>query len=120
LIAIVVTHPKSKPYHFFSGVALSGDPNYGIILESYPFVARKLLSEDRPEIQRALQQVLYSKTSNGMQGTRLSVLLNSALGVVSRQTGGAFVDFDSIPEDGVDLTTSVKFLLSPKAGKEKA
>jgi len=30
------------------GVALSGDPNYGIIMESYPFVARKLLKEDRP------------------------------------------------------------------------
>jgi len=37
------------------GIALTGDPNYGIILESYPFVARKLLSEDRPEIQKALQ-----------------------------------------------------------------
>ena len=30
------------------GIALTGNPNYGIILESYPFVARKLLSEDRP------------------------------------------------------------------------
>eukprot|EP00596_Hydrurales_sp_CCMP1899_P003506 CAMPEP_0119051186 /NCGR_PEP_ID=MMETSP1177-20130426/72890_1 /TAXON_ID=2985 /ORGANISM="Ochromonas sp, Strain CCMP1899" /LENGTH=858 /DNA_ID=CAMNT_0007030309 /DNA_START=118 /DNA_END=2694 /DNA_ORIENTATION=- len=98
------------------GVALSGDPSYGIILESYPFVARKLLSEDRPEIQRALQQVLYAKGADGLQTTRLSVLLNSALGVVARQSGGAFVDFDSIPEGAVDLTTSVKFLLSPKAG----
>lgn len=40
------------------GIALTGDPNYGIILESYPFVARKLLSEDRPEIQKALQGTL--------------------------------------------------------------
>ena len=40
------------------GIALSGDPNYGIILESYPFVARKLLSEDRPELQKALQVML--------------------------------------------------------------
>lgn len=97
------------------GVALTGDPSYGIILESYPFVARKLLSEDRPEIQRALQQVLYAKGGDGLQTTRLSVLLNSALGVVARQSGGAFVDFDSIPEGAVDLTTSVKFLLSKKA-----
>jgi aarF domain-containing kinase len=97
------------------GVALTGDPSYGIILESYPFVARKLLSEDRPEIQRALQQVLYAKGGDGLQTTRLSVLLNSALGVVARQSGGAFVDFDSIPEGAVDLTTSVKFLLSEKA-----
>merc|ERR1712003_269368 len=42
------------------GVALTGNPDYGIIMESYPFIARKLLQEDRPEIQQALQQVLYS------------------------------------------------------------
>ena len=29
------------------GIALTGDPNYGIIMEAYPFVARKLLREDR-------------------------------------------------------------------------
>jgi predicted unusual protein kinase regulating ubiquinone biosynthesis (AarF/ABC1/UbiB family) len=61
------------------GIALTGDPNYGIIMEAYPFVARKLLSEDRPEIQRALQEVLYAK-SGDISSTRLSVLLNSALG----------------------------------------
>jgi aarF domain-containing kinase len=97
------------------GVALTGDPNYGIIMESYPFVARKLLREDRPEIQKALQQVLYaSKNGDGMQATRLSVLLNSALGVVAK-TSGAFVDLDAIPEDGVGMTESLKFLLSNSA-----
>jgi len=29
------------------GLALGADPNYGLILEAYPFVARKLLSSDR-------------------------------------------------------------------------
>ena len=102
------------------GIALTGNPNYGIILESYPFVARKLLSEDRPEIQRALQEVLYASggqgTADGIVSTnRLSVLLNSALGVVARQAGGAFVDLDSLPEGAVDLATSMRFLLSDKA-----
>ena len=32
------------------GIALTGNPNYGIITEAYPFVARKLLKEDRPEV----------------------------------------------------------------------
>lgn len=61
------------------GIALTGDPSYGIIMEAYPFVARKLLSEDRPEIQRALQEVLYAGGGD-LSSTRLSVLLNSALG----------------------------------------
>ena len=42
------------------GLALQSDPDYGLVLEAYPFVARKLLSEDRPEVQRALQQVLVT------------------------------------------------------------
>ena len=39
------------------GLALSVDPDYGLIIEAYPFVARKLLSSDRPELQQALQEV---------------------------------------------------------------
>lgn len=97
------------------GVALTGDPRYGIIMESYPFVARKLLKEDRPEIQKALQQVLYGRGSeDGLQGARLSVLLNSALGVVAK-TSDAFVDFDSVPEDGISLGDAIKFIVSPGA-----
>merc|ERR1719253_1711332 len=42
------------------GISLKGNPDYGIIMESYPFIARKLMREDRPEIQMALQEVLYS------------------------------------------------------------
>uniref|UniRef100_A0A0G4HXJ7 Protein kinase domain-containing protein n=1 Tax=Chromera velia CCMP2878 TaxID=1169474 RepID=A0A0G4HXJ7_9ALVE len=97
------------------GVALSGNPDYGLIMETYPFVARKLLREDRPEIQKALQEVLYSTSENGqLQTTRLSVLLNSALGKVAT-TGDAFVDLDSLPEDSVGISESLQFLLSPRA-----
>ena len=100
------------------GIALTGDPSYGIIMEAYPFVARKLLSEDRPEIQRALQQVLYSTesnadNSNGLQATRLSVLLNSALGIVAKNTDAA-IDFDTVPDEAVDIGTALKFLMSDK------
>merc|ERR1711871_1033616 len=95
------------------GVALTGDPNYGIIMESYPFVARKLLKEDRPELQKALQEVLYnsgdSGGSGGLSATRLSVLLNSALDVIKRE-GNAFVDFDSIPDETVTPGEALKFL----------
>eukprot|EP01035_Chromulina_nebulosa_P018089 gene18089-23737_t len=78
----------------------------GIIMEAYPFVARKLLSEERPEIQKALQKVLYSSSSS-LQSTRLSVLINSALGVISKSTD-SFIDLDSIPEDSITIETSIK------------
>ena len=98
------------------GIALTGDPSYGIIMEAYPFVARKLLREDRPEIQKALQQVLYASKNGGGSGglstTRLSVLLQSALGVISRNSGAA-IDFDTFNGD-LSVKNAVKLLLSDK------
>jgi aarF domain-containing kinase len=100
------------------GVALTGNPEYGIIMESYPFIARKLLREGRPEIQKALQQVLYSGgsgESSGLKLTRLIALLNNAAGSVATQDGAAFVDLDTVPTDGLSFKDGLKFLLSDNA-----
>lgn len=102
------------------GVALSGDPDYGLIMEAYPFIARKLLSEDRPEIQRALQEVLFSSeeghsSNKELKFSRLLALLNNAAGSVATQEGAAFVDLDAVPEDGLSLGAGLKYLLSNKA-----
>lgn len=101
------------------GVALSGNPDYGIIMEAYPFIARKLLREGRPEIQKALYEVLYSSDSSdsgSLKLTRLLALLNNAAGSVSTQEGAAFVDLDTVPEDGLSIADSLKFVLSDSAG----
>lgn len=108
------------------GVALTGNPNYGLIMESYPFVARKLLSEDRPELQKALQEVLYAGgggsgrgqggAGGGMSATRLSVLLNSALDVIKKDNSNAFVDFDTLPDETVSLKQAIKFMCGGKSG----
>jgi aarF domain-containing kinase len=102
------------------GVALSGDPNYAIIRSSYPFVARKLLREGRPQIQKALQEVLYSSSADGSTGlklTRLLSLLNNAAGNSgANEPGAAFVDLDAIPEDGaLTFSQALKYLLSDDA-----
>ncbi|CAJ1936321.1 unnamed protein product [Cylindrotheca closterium] len=96
------------------GIALTGNPNYGIILESYPFIARKLLREDRPEIQSALQEVLYSgeEGDSGLKLTRLLALLNNAAGAVATRDGAAFVDLDAVPENGLGFKEGLKFVLS--------
>jgi len=100
------------------GVALTGDEDYGIIMESYPFIARKLISSDRPEIQQALQEVLYSGDSGegaALKISRLISLLNNAAGSVSKQEGGVFVDLDAIPEDGLNAADGLRFVLSDRA-----
>ena len=101
------------------GIALTGNEDYGIIMESYPFIARKLLAEGRPEIQQALQEVLFSVTDNdsggGLKLNRLLALLNNASGAVGTKEGAAFVDLDQVPEDGLSLSDGFKLLLSDNA-----
>ena len=104
------------------GLALSADPSYGLVIEAYPFVARKLLSSDRPELQQALQEVLYAGTTPGGEGmrgvitpTRLAGLINSAAGIVAKQEGQAFVDLDAVPEDGISAGDALAYVLSPAA-----
>merc|ERR1719201_1542771 len=131
MLSVLNDIPFSIPAYFallaravvtLEGLALSADPGYGLIIEAYPFVARKLLSSDRPELQQALQQVLYSGTTPGGEGmrgvitpTRLAGLLNSAAGIVAKQEGQAFVDLDAVPEDGVTASEALQYVLSPSA-----
>ena len=72
------------------------------------------MSEDRPEIQNALQEVLYSGNDSGsIKFNRLLASLNNAAGVVATQDGAAFVDLDA--EDGLTFNEGLKFLLSDNA-----
>ena len=128
LLTVLNDIPFSIPPYFallgravvtLEGIALIGNPDYRLVMEAYPFVARKLLREDRPAAQRALQEVLYASTVGGgsmLQGRRLAVMLNSAMGVVARDAGdGVFVDLDTIPEDSVSVGAGLRYLLSPRA-----
>ena len=128
LLTVLNDIPFSIPPYFallgravvtLEGIALIGNPDYRLVMEAYPFVARKLLREDRPAAQRALQEVLYASTVGGgsmLQGRRLAVMLNSAMGVVARDAGdGVFVDLDTIPEDSISLGAGLRYLLSPRA-----
>ena len=101
------------------GIALTGNPDYGIIMETYPFIARRLLKEGRPEIQQALQEVLFS-ASTGLQLNRLFALLNNSQGSVGTKEGAVFVDLDAVPEDGLSLADAIKLLLSDDAESLRA
>ena len=100
------------------GVALTGNPEYGLILEAYPFIARSLLTRDSSTVQKALQEVLYSSNDDGTSGLKLSrllALLNNAAGSVATQDGAVFVDIDAVPEDGISFQEGLKFMMSDGA-----
>ena len=128
LLTVLNDIPFSIPPYFallaravvtLEGLALSVNPDYGLIISAYPFVARKLLASDRPELQQALQEVLYSGSSLGGVGvvtpTRLASLLNSAAGIVAKKEGQAFVDLDAVPETGISAAEALNYVLSDGA-----
>lgn len=109
------------------GVALQGNPDYALILSAYPFVARKMLRDDRPQLQRALQDALYGGGGDGdnnekrLSTRRLVALLNGALGVAERVDGGIFLDLDSVPGDGgKPFIYLLKYLLGTNATSLRA
>lgn len=106
------------------GVALQGNPDYALILSAYPFVARKMLRDDRPQLQRALQDALYGGNNNNekkLSTRRLVALLNGALGVAERVDGGIFLDLDSVPGDGgKPFVYLLKYLLGTNATSLRA
>ena len=55
---------------------------------------------------------MYDSNGN-VKPTRLSALLNAALGYVADQTQG-FIDFDAVPEDGASIQVFVQLFSIPK------
>lgn len=101
------------------GLALVGDPDYKIVLASYPWVARKLLQESGDETLRAaLNEILYPRSADGRQQPRpnprrVIALLNNALGRAARASASGetrMLDLDAIPEDAASLTETLAFL----------
>ncbi|KAL3161747.1 hypothetical protein ABBQ38_008842 [Trebouxia sp. C0009 RCD-2024] len=95
------------------GIALLGDPNYQMVSQAYPFVVRKVLRNSTSGSALLLRDLMYDSNGN-VKPTRLSALLNAALGYVADQTEG-FIDFDAVPQDGASIQDTVSFLLSSEA-----
>lgn len=96
------------------GIALVGDPNYQMVAQAYPFVARKVLrNSDGSNTGALLRDLVYDEQGNVRPG-RLGALLQAALGYVAEEAEG-FVDFDAVPEEGASVGEVLGFLLSPEA-----
>lgn len=90
------------------GIALTGDPNYKLVMSSFPFISRHILTSDSPALRTTLREVLYR--DGAFSPVRLSVLINSAQGFLGDTD--AFVDFDTPPVDGSSAADAVAFLAS--------
>ena len=71
---------------------------------------RKVLRNETQSLAAVLRAILFSSDGT-LQPTRLSTLLNAALGYVADAQGG-FIDFDAVPDDGASMADIATFLLS--------
>lgn len=46
------------------GIALKGDPDFAIIDESYPYIAKRLLTDDSEYMKNALNNLILDKNGN--------------------------------------------------------
>jgi len=91
------------------GIALIGDPQFKMIMEAFPFVAKRVMSEDSPLLRKAFEDIIY--VDGVLNAKRLQVLLDSSAGFLG--DGDAFVDFDTPSSKPMDPTKSLEFLSSP-------
>lgn len=48
-----------RAFSVIEGIALRVDPDYAIVQECFPYLARRLLTDNSPRVRAALQQMLY-------------------------------------------------------------
>ena len=46
------------------GIALTGDPEFAIIDEAYPYIAKRLLTDDSEYMQKALNNLILDAKGN--------------------------------------------------------
>jgi len=79
-----------RSFSVLEGIGLASDPDYSIANECYPYVARRLLTDNSPTSRRALEQMLYGK--DGAKSGRLSVKR-------VKQLSNAFRSYSSITDN---------------------
>mmetsp|Transcript_16533 Transcript_16533/g.33920 ORF Transcript_16533/g.33920 Transcript_16533/m.33920 type:complete len:926 (+) Transcript_16533:142-2919(+) len=64
----------SRAFATLEGIGLSSDDNYSILKECYPYLAKRLLSDDSPRARKALRTLLYGKNGKELDLTKLREL----------------------------------------------
>ena len=104
-VRVRATH-KSFMYYTFMKTFMYG-------MQAYPFVVRKVLRNSTSGSALLLRDLMYDSNGN-VKPTRLSALLNAALGYVADQTEG-FIDFDAVPAEGASKQVRHLFAISANA-----
>mmetsp|Transcript_24813 Transcript_24813/g.30487 ORF Transcript_24813/g.30487 Transcript_24813/m.30487 type:complete len:824 (+) Transcript_24813:110-2581(+) len=106
LAQITFDYPFKIPPYFalviraisvLEGIALVGNPNFAIIDEAYPYIARRLMTDDSPRLKAALRYMVYGR--NGLFDAEKLIDLLQALEKFSAVKEGG--DGSAFKVDGV-------------------
>merc|ERR1711884_331187 len=67
----------SRAFATLEGIGLSSNENYSILKECYPYLAKRLLTDDSPRARQALRTLLYGKNGKELDLTKLQELLDA-------------------------------------------
>lgn len=97
------------------GIALKVDPEFKIVDKAYPYVSKRFLEDESPELRAALAEVLIDQTTQRLRWKRLNSLLEA-----SAEDPEKWFQSQSSRNEGFRLSESavkriVNFVLSGKA-----
>jgi aarF domain-containing kinase len=75
------------------GIALVGNPDFALVDEAYPYISKRLLTDDSPRLREALRYMVYGK-KRVLDADRLIDILESyeSFQVASKSAAGTGVD----------------------------
>ena len=63
-VATAVSQPdRASPAGVLEGIALVGDPEFALVDEAFPYISKRLMTDDSPRLQAALRYMV----STGME-----------------------------------------------------
>ncbi|NMG07524.1 AarF/ABC1/UbiB kinase family protein [Brasilonema sp. UFV-L1] len=106
LSALMYEYPFRVPPYYaliirslvtLEGIAIYIDPNFKVLSEAYPYVAKRLLTDPAPELRASLQDLLFKE--NRFRWNRLENLLRNA-------RNSQDYDFNLVANQTVDFLSS--------------
>ncbi|PXF43220.1 hypothetical protein BWQ96_07049 [Gracilariopsis chorda] len=81
------------------GFALQTDSAFKIVDESYPYVVKRILTDDSPVFQRALESVLVDPDTGRIRWSRFNSILNTRSSSLSEEGDGRSVGDSLVSQD---------------------
>ncbi|KAG2482850.1 hypothetical protein HYH03_018241 [Edaphochlamys debaryana] len=94
------------------GIALVGNPDFALVDEAYPYIAKRLLTDDKPRLREALRYMVYGR-SGVFDADRLIDLLGALESFVDRSHSAmGSLDLSVSSLDSVELDEQIAVLAS--------